>query len=185
LDLAHLHAKFGGHPGLHRVGGRPVVYVYDSYHQAPAEWARLLAPGGDLSVRGAPADAHFIGLWLERGHGSELRAGGFDGAYTYFAADGFSYGASSQHWPAMAAEAAAKMVSRMETHPALGEVPTAFVALKPGAHTDSAALLAHCKVDLAYFKVPDAVAILPELPKGPTGKILRRELRQFLSKPTH
>ena len=106
-DLEYLRERYFAHPGLHRWRGRPVLYVYDSYHIAPAEWARVLAPGGDLSVRGAPADAHFIGLWLERGHGSELRAGGFDGAYTYFAADGFSYGASSQHWPAMAAEAAA------------------------------------------------------------------------------
>jgi acyl-coenzyme A synthetase/AMP-(fatty) acid ligase len=38
-------------------------------------------------------------------------------------------------------------------------------------------LIAHCKVELAYFKVPVAVDILPELPKGPTGKILRRALR--------
>jgi long-chain acyl-CoA synthetase len=81
------------------------------------------------------------------------------------------------------AVAEAAVVARPDE--SLGEVPTAFVALKPGAHTDSAALLAHCKADLAYFKVPDAVAILPELPKGPTGKILRRELRQFLSNPTH
>ena len=80
------------------------------------------------------------------------------------------------------AVAEAAVVARPDE--SLGEVPTAFVALKPGAQADSASLLAHCKADLAYFKVPDAVAILPELPKGPTGKILRRELRQFLSKPT-
>ena len=80
------------------------------------------------------------------------------------------------------AVAEAAVVARPDE--SLGEIPTAFVALKPGAHTDGATLLAHCKAELAYFKVPDAVAILPELPKGPTGKILRRELRPFLSKPT-
>jgi long-chain acyl-CoA synthetase len=59
----------------------------------------------------------------------------------------------------------------------LGEVPKAFVALKPGAVATSEDLIAHCKDELAYFKVPVAVEILAELPKGPTGKILRRALR--------
>ena len=59
----------------------------------------------------------------------------------------------------------------------LGEVPKAFVALKPGALVAAGELIAHCKLELAYFKVPSAIDILAELPKGPTGKILRRELR--------
>ena len=106
-DLAHLAAAYGAHPGLHRSGGgRPVFFVYDSYHLPPAEWRRLLAPGGDLSVRGGPADGVFLGLWLEAGHGEELRAGGFEGGYTYFAADGFSHGSTVARWPALAAEAA-------------------------------------------------------------------------------
>ena len=61
----------------------------------------------------------------------------------------------------------------------LGEVPSAFVSLKPGAAVTPAELLSHCKTELAYFKVPVAVDILVELPKGPTGKILRRELRGY------
>jgi long-chain acyl-CoA synthetase len=61
----------------------------------------------------------------------------------------------------------------------LGEVPAAFVSLKPGAAVTPAELLSHCKTELAYFKVPVAVDILVELPKGPTGKILRRELRGY------
>ena len=59
----------------------------------------------------------------------------------------------------------------------LGEVPKGFVALKPGCSVTPEQLVAHCKAELAYFKVPVAVDILAELPKGPTGKILRRELR--------
>ncbi len=62
-------------------------------------------------------------------------------------------------------------------HDMLGEVPKAFVALKPGTHATPEELLAHCKVELAYFKVPVEVEIRAELPKGPTGKILRRALR--------
>jgi long-chain acyl-CoA synthetase len=59
----------------------------------------------------------------------------------------------------------------------MGEVPIAFVALQPGAQVNADALIARCKEELAQYKVPKEVRILPELPKGPTGKILRRELR--------
>jgi long-chain acyl-CoA synthetase len=60
---------------------------------------------------------------------------------------------------------------------ALGEIPVAYVAMKPGETVSAEALIAKCKEELAYFKVPAAVHFLPELPKGPTGKILRRGLR--------
>lgn len=59
----------------------------------------------------------------------------------------------------------------------LGEVPKAYVALKPNASTTAEALLAHCRVMLASYKVPASLQIMDELPKGPTGKILRRGLR--------
>ncbi|MBX3579476.1 MAG: AMP-binding protein [Rhizobiaceae bacterium] len=60
---------------------------------------------------------------------------------------------------------------------ALGEVPVAYVAVKAGATVSAETLIARCKQELAYFKVPAAIHFLPELPKGPTGKILRRGLR--------
>lgn len=60
---------------------------------------------------------------------------------------------------------------------ALGEVPVAYVAVRPGAEVSADALIARCKEELAYFKVPAAIHFLTELPKGPTGKILRRGLR--------
>ncbi len=62
-------------------------------------------------------------------------------------------------------------------HELLGEVPEAFVALKPGCNATAPELMALCQSRLAYFKVPQEICILDELPKGPTGKILRRELR--------
>lgn len=58
-----------------------------------------------------------------------------------------------------------------------GEVPVAFVAPRLGATISEDAILAKCREELAYYKVPAAIHVLPELPKGPTGKILRRELR--------
>lgn len=59
----------------------------------------------------------------------------------------------------------------------LGEVPVGFVSLVAGSTTTAEELIAHCYEHLARFKVPAAIEILPQLPKGPTGKILRRALR--------
>jgi long-chain acyl-CoA synthetase len=59
----------------------------------------------------------------------------------------------------------------------LGETPVAFVAMNPGEIVTADALIAYCKEELASFKAPTAVQFLPELLKGPTGKILRRGLR--------
>lgn len=59
----------------------------------------------------------------------------------------------------------------------LGEVPIAFVALQPGADVSIAAIHERCANELARYKVPTQIHFLKELPKGPTGKILRRELR--------
>ncbi len=56
----------------------------------------------------------------------------------------------------------------------LGEVPVAYVA---GHGLSVERLLQHCQAELARFKVPAEIHLLPELPKGPTGKILRRTLR--------
>ncbi len=57
-----------------------------------------------------------------------------------------------------------------------GEVPCAFVELKPGAKVTEAELIAHCRSRLAGFKTPKLV-IFTELPKTSTGKIQKFELR--------
>ncbi|OYU39454.1 MAG: acyl-CoA synthetase [Pseudorhodobacter sp. PARRP1] len=57
-----------------------------------------------------------------------------------------------------------------------GEVPCAFVELKPGAQTTEAELIAHCRARLAGFKTPKHV-VFTELPKTSTGKIQKFELR--------
>jgi len=59
----------------------------------------------------------------------------------------------------------------------LGEVPIAFVALLPGADVSSDTIYDRCAKELARYKIPAQIHFLTELPKGPTGKILRRELR--------
>jgi fatty-acyl-CoA synthase len=46
-------------------------------------------------------------------------------------------------------------------------------------------VLAHCAGQLARFKLPHDIAILPALPRNATGKVLKRELRrQFVGSHT-
>ncbi len=58
-----------------------------------------------------------------------------------------------------------------------GETPKAVVALKPGAAASENQLRAHVREHLAGFKVPSSVEFRDELPKGATGKILKRAIR--------
>ena len=53
----------------------------------------------------------------------------------------------------------------------------AVVALAPGKKLDADELIAYCKQRLAAYKYPRIVEFVESLPKGPTGKILKRELR--------
>jgi long-chain acyl-CoA synthetase len=58
-----------------------------------------------------------------------------------------------------------------------GEVPIAFVELTADASLDEPGLRAHCREHLAPYKVPRRIRALQELPRNPTGKILRRQLQ--------
>jgi long-chain acyl-CoA synthetase len=60
----------------------------------------------------------------------------------------------------------------------LGEEVKAVVALKPGKTADAGQLIAFCKERVAAYKYPRFVEIVDALPKGPTGKILKRALRE-------
>jgi long-chain acyl-CoA synthetase len=61
-------------------------------------------------------------------------------------------------------------------HADLGEEVAAFIALKPSAQICGEDVLAYCKERLAHYKYPRKIEILPELPRGLTGKILKSEL---------
>jgi long-chain acyl-CoA synthetase len=61
---------------------------------------------------------------------------------------------------------------------AKGEIPKAFVALKPEQVISEKEIIDFCKENLAPYKVPKKVEIRSELPKSSTGKILHRELRK-------
>jgi fatty-acyl-CoA synthase len=60
-----------------------------------------------------------------------------------------------------------------------GEVPCAFIELRPGATADEAAIIAFCKERLAGFKTPKRV-VFAEIPKTSTGKIQKFKLREMI-----
>ena len=60
-----------------------------------------------------------------------------------------------------------------------GERVTAAVSWREQATATDAELGAFCRERLAGFKCPKRFIVLPELPKNPSGKILKRELREF------
>ena len=58
-----------------------------------------------------------------------------------------------------------------------GEAVMAFVAPYPDATVDVDKLQAYCRENLAHFKCPRSIEVLPLLPRNGTGKILKRDLR--------
>jgi 2-aminobenzoate-CoA ligase len=59
-----------------------------------------------------------------------------------------------------------------------GQIAKAFVVLRPGESVSQDELIAFCKGKIATYKLPREVVIVDELPRTPTGKLLRRVLRQ-------
>ena len=65
--------------------------------------------------------------------------------------------------------------------PSRGEVPVAFVTLSDGGQASEIELRGFARDHLAGYKVPRQVTIVDELPRGPTGKVLKHQLRQWAS----
>jgi acyl-CoA synthetase (AMP-forming)/AMP-acid ligase II len=59
-----------------------------------------------------------------------------------------------------------------------GEAVKAMVVLKPGAKPDAEDIISFARTRLAGFKVPKSVDFVLALPRGPSGKVLRRMLRE-------
>jgi acyl-CoA synthetase (AMP-forming)/AMP-acid ligase II len=61
--------------------------------------------------------------------------------------------------------------------PRLGQVPIAFVQLRPGATVTPDGLREHCQGLLARFKVPTEIRIVDALPRNAVGKVSKPTLR--------
>ena len=84
----------------------------------------------------------------------------------------------------------AQVESAIYGHPAIAEVAVigipsekwgeevkACVVAKPGMEIDANDVIAYTREQLAAFKVPKSIDVIPELPRNASGKILRRQLR--------
>ncbi|MDG3011471.1 AMP-binding protein [Rhodococcus sp. D2-41] len=63
----------------------------------------------------------------------------------------------------------------------MGEVGRAYIATKPGRTVTEEEVIAFCKEHLANFKVPRSVRLVESLPRNPSGKVLKNELRASTS----
>ncbi|XP_006631319.2 glycoprotein endo-alpha-1,2-mannosidase-like protein [Lepisosteus oculatus] len=105
-NIKYIIDKYGNHGALYRFKtstGKilPLFYIYDSYLTQPGSWADLLTVSGSHSLRNTPYDGVFIALIVEERHKHDILSSGFDGMYTYFASNGFSFGSSHQNWKAI------------------------------------------------------------------------------------
>src|SRR5690606_18187064 len=62
-----------------------------------------------------------------------------------------------------------------------GEEVAAFIVLNAEASATEEEVIAHCREHLADFKCPTQIHFVNEIPKGPTGKLLKRELAELLA----
>ncbi len=137
--------------------------MMDGYLDAPDETNEVIADGwfktGDLATVSSEGYVQIVGRMRER----ILRGG-----YSVFPQE---VEAVLLSHPAVA-EAAVVAVADAD----LGEEIAAFVSLKRAEQLTSDALLGYCRDHLARYKYPRQVHIVAELPKGPTGKILKSAL---------
>jgi len=59
-----------------------------------------------------------------------------------------------------------------------GESVKACVVLKAGASADAAAIIAFAREQIAHYKCPKSIDFLPALPRNPSGKLLKYQLRK-------
>lgn len=100
--------RYGQHPAFFKYRTNtgkllPLFYVYDSYLLNSEQWAKLLKHTDSNSIRDTPYDAIFIALLVEEKHKRDILTAGFDGLYTYFATNGFSYGSTQRNWESLKA----------------------------------------------------------------------------------
>jgi fatty-acyl-CoA synthase len=62
------------------------------------------------------------------------------------------------------------------------EAVTAVIVVKAGQSLSEEEVMAHCNAHMATFKCPKRVVFAEALPKNPSGKLLKRQLRNIYSR---
>ena len=129
-DVEYLHERYGAHPAVYRSSApcsrffgrlvcrspRPLVFLYDvsaehagassaEREQSVVEWR-----GATDALRGAAHEPILLSLYHDRRDADFVERCGFDGAYTYFAAAGFTEGSTPAYW----AEAQRQLTARQK-----------------------------------------------------------------------
>lgn len=137
--------------------------VFKGYYKNPSATAHAFRGGwfhtGDVGYRDADGFFHIV----DRKSDMIIRAG--ENIYPR-EIDELLY----RH-PAVAEAAAVGVPDEL-----YGEEVAAYVVLKEGHAATPEEIVAHCRAHLADFKCPKTVRVVASLPKGPTGKVLKREL---------
>ena len=186
------HGNFAGHKGIKPgtigvpIPGMECRLVDDQDHD--------VGPGqeGEIILRGANVMA---GYWRKPAETAEAMRGGWFHTGDVATVDEDGYYAIIDRKKDMINAGGFKVWPReveevLFRHPAVreaavvpmpdeyaGERPLAYVALKEGQQATADELIGYCKERLASFKAPVRVEFRPDLPKLPTGKVLRRVLR--------
>jgi acyl-CoA synthetase (AMP-forming)/AMP-acid ligase II len=136
---------------------------------------------GYLDDPAATAEAIDAGGWLHTGDVGTLDGSGnltvTDRLKDMYICGGFNV------YPAEVEQALARLAGIVETavigipDERLGEVGKAFVVTRPGCELTAAEVIGFCRERLANFKVPRRVEFRAELPRNPSGKPLKRLLR--------
>ncbi|NLX13411.1 MAG: long-chain fatty acid--CoA ligase [Phycisphaerales bacterium] len=138
--------------------------VMKGYHQRPLETGNMIGPDGWLRT------GDIVRIEEEQhiritGRAKELIIVGGENVYPR------EVEIILERHPAVAAVAV--MGQQDNTR---GEAVVAYVSLEEGSKTTPQHLREYCREHLAGYKVPRQIHILPELPRGPTGKVLKKEL---------
>lgn len=118
--LRHIGTTHGKHPAFYKYTDQttgeslPLYYIYDSYLTDFKVWKKMLSPASNeldnihLTVRGTDLDGKFIALLVEQKHMENIARSGFDGFYTYFGTDTFTFGSNPLNWHSIASFAIQK-----------------------------------------------------------------------------
>jgi acyl-CoA synthetase (AMP-forming)/AMP-acid ligase II len=142
--------------------------VTPGYYGAPEETARILRHGwlwtGDLAYRDDEGFFHVIGRAKDL-----LKIGGRRASPAQIEA------ALTEHGDVVEVAVAGLTDSLM------GEVPAALVVVRPGARVTERDLQRFCGERLPAYLVPRVVRFAPELPRGPSGKVLREQVARAMA----